>query len=81
MQCFVYRSRRKRDAYLYLAAEAEFSRLPAALMKVFGPPELALQFELTPDRKLASADAKQVLEKLQTQGYYLQMPTENDLPT
>ncbi|HEX2242624.1 MAG TPA: YcgL domain-containing protein, partial [Gammaproteobacteria bacterium] len=33
MQCFVYRSRRRRDTYLYLPAKGEFSRLPTGLMK------------------------------------------------
>jgi uncharacterized protein YcgL (UPF0745 family) len=80
MYCFVYRSRRKRDTYLYLPTKGDFSKLPAGLMKLFGQPEFALAFELTPQRKLASADARQVLEKLQAQGYYLQMPSENDLP-
>jgi uncharacterized protein YcgL (UPF0745 family) len=80
MQCFVYRSRKRRDAYLYLPAEADFSHLPAGLIEAFGPPELALTFELTPDRRLATADATQVLAQLQSRGYYLQMPAENDLP-
>jgi uncharacterized protein YcgL (UPF0745 family) len=80
MYCFVYRSRRKRDTYLYLPAKGDFSKLPAGLMKLFGQPEFALEFELTPQRRLAAADAMQVLNKLQVHGYYLQMPSENDLP-
>jgi uncharacterized protein len=80
MHCFVYRSRKKRDTYLYLPAQDEFSSLPPGLMKVFGEPDFALDFELTPQRKLAAADAKQVLKSLEAQGYYLQMPCENDLP-
>jgi uncharacterized protein len=78
MRCFVYRSRRKRGAYLYLSAKDEFSLVPAGLMKVFGRPMLVLDFELAPTRQLAAADAVQVLEKLQTQGYYLQVPSQDD---
>jgi uncharacterized protein YcgL (UPF0745 family) len=80
MQCFVYRSPRKRDTYLFLPSKDKFSQLPSGLMKVFGQPEFALEFELTPQRKLAAADAGQVIANLQAQGYYLQMATENDLP-
>jgi uncharacterized protein YcgL (UPF0745 family) len=80
MRCFVYRSRRKRDAYLYLRTKDEFSRLPVGLMAVFGQPEFALEFDLTPGRRLASVDARQVLKNLEAQGYYLQMPSENELP-
>ncbi len=78
MRCFVYRSQRKRGAYLYLSAKDEFSLVPAGLMKVFGRPMLVLDFELAPTRQLAAADAVQVLEKLQTQGYYLQVPSQDD---
>ncbi len=78
MRCFVYRSQRKRGAYLYLSAKNEFSLVPAGLMKVFGRPMLVLDFELAPTRQLAAADAVQVLEKLQTQGYYLQVPSQDD---
>lgn len=80
MHCFVYRSSRRQDTYLYLPAKDEFRRLPAGLMKVFGQPEFALDFELAARRKLAAADAGLVLETLRTQGYYLQTQSENDLP-
>lgn len=80
MHCFVYRSSRKQETYLYLPAKDDFGRLPPGLMKLFGQPEFALDFELTTRRKLAVADTLQVMEKLRTQGYYLQMPSENDLP-
>lgn len=80
MQCFVYRSPRKRDTYLYLPEADVFSQLPPGLMRVFGQPQFALEFDLTPGRRLAAADAGQVLENLRRQGYFLQMPAENKLP-
>ncbi len=80
MHCFVYRSRKKRDTYLYLPAKDDFSSLPTGLMRLFGEPVFALDFELTAQRKLAAADSKQVLKSLEIQGYYLQMACENDLP-
>ena len=80
MQCYVYRSSKKAETYLYLPQKDEFSHLPAALLTVFGKLEFALEFELTPDRKLAAADAEQVLSNLTAQGYYLQMPPENEYP-
>lgn len=79
MQCYVYRSPKKADTYLYLPNEADFSQVPAALMKVFGTPEFALVFELHPERRLAQEDPKQILSNLQSQGFHLQMPAENAL--
>ena len=80
MQCFIYRSPRKSDTYLFITQKGKFSHIPVALKKVFGTPEFAMEFELTPDRKLAAADAKEVIEFLTEQGFYLQMPTENEYP-
>jgi len=53
MQCYVYRSSRKPDTYIYLPEKDAFDDIPEALMRVFGEPEFALEFELTPDRSLA----------------------------
>ena len=80
MQCYVYKSPRKSDTYLYVPEKGEFAHIPASLMKVFGTPEFALEFELTSNRKLVAADAKEVLRFLSQQGFYLQMPTENEYP-
>jgi uncharacterized protein YcgL (UPF0745 family) len=80
MQCFVYKSLRKSDTYLFVTQKGEFSHIPSALMKVFGTPEFAMEFELTPNRKLAAANAREVIEFLSQQGFYLQMPAENEYP-
>ncbi len=80
MLCYVYRSSKKADTYLYLPQKDDFSHLPDALLSVFGKPVFALKFELTPDRKLAAADAEQVLSNLTAQGYYLQIPPVNEYP-
>ena len=80
MQCFVYRSRKKADTYLYISRQDDFSDIPNGLMRLFGNPEFALKFDLTPDRKLAAANAEDVINSLNQQGFYLQMPTENGYP-
>lgn len=74
MRCYVYRSSRKADTYLYVAAKDDFSRVPEGLLGVFGTPQFALEFELTSERRLAQEDPVQVLENLQTRGFHLQMP-------
>ncbi|APZ44351.1 YcgL domain-containing protein [Acidihalobacter ferrooxydans] len=78
MKCFVYRSERRADTYLYLPRADDFSTVPEALMRVFGKASLALEFELTPARKLAQAEPRQVMESLREQGFYLQMPPANE---
>lgn len=80
MRCYVYRSSRKQDTYVYLPKQDDFSDIPEVLMRVFGEPEYALEFDLTPDRKLAQEDPKEVLANIDERGFHLQMPAENEEP-
>ncbi len=77
MKCVIYRSARKQDTYLYIEREADFERVPEALLKLLGRLEQVLVLELTQERRLAQADAGQVRQSLQEQGYYLQMPAND----
>lgn len=74
MICQVYRSPKRDEMYLYLPADADPTELPEALLQQFGRPEPALRVQITPDRKLARADAGQVLAAIREQGFFLQMP-------
>jgi len=80
MKCFVYKSVRRADSYIYLTEKDDFDKVPEQLLHIFGKPEFALEFDLTVDRKLAVADAAQVIQNIEEQGYYLQMPSNNSLP-
>ena len=70
----VYRSSVKPDMYIFVAADEELSRVPDELMKRFGRPIEAMSIELDADAVLARADAITVLEQIQQEGFYLQMP-------
>jgi len=74
MQCYIYRSTQKPGLYIYLPRVDDFSVLPAELLKQTGALELALEIELTADRKLNREDAASVIDNLLNQGYHLQMP-------
>ena len=78
MKCSVVRSSLKDFTYIYLLAGHDFDDLPVALKRVFGEPEFVMGLELTPDRKLAYEDIKQVMQNLTEQGYHLQMPPQED---
>lgn len=74
MLCDVYKCRRRRDTYIYVRQSDGLSRVPEELLARFDPPEIALSFELTPDRKLARENAAAVLANLEEHGYHLQLP-------
>jgi len=75
-RCLVYRSGKKAETYLYLAVGTGFDDLPEPLRAAFGEPVFVMPLELTPARRLAHADAVQVIAALEAQGYYVQLPPE-----
>ncbi|MGK0171041.1 MAG: hypothetical protein ACI9W2_002770 [Gammaproteobacteria bacterium] len=72
--CWVYRGKKQPDMYLYVGAKDDFSDVPEELLARMGPLELALQFELDAQRRLARAEPTAVLSALAEHGYYLQLP-------
>ena len=70
----IFKSPKKNEAYLYTRKSQPLDELPESLLAVFGTPELVMDMLLTPEKKLARAEADKVLEALETQGFYLQMP-------
>lgn len=78
MQCAIYKSCRKQDTYLYLAARDDFSCVPEALLKLIGVPVHVMDLDLSPERKLAQEDPTEVLRNLQERGWHLQMPRQDD---
>ena len=57
MRCFVYKSLKKADTYVYLARRDDAAALPAALRATLGELDFVLEIELTAERKLAREDA------------------------
>ena len=74
MQVYVYRSRRKADTYVYLRERDGFSCLPEPLHQSLAPFDFALEFQLTPERKLAREDPQAVRRNLMSRGFHLQLP-------
>ncbi len=73
IRCYIYRSGRKADTYLYLIEKDNFSQVPKELLDVFGEAEFSFEFDLTTDRTLAKEDSSVVYDNLKTQGYHLQL--------
>ena len=78
LPCWVYKSPRKAEMYLYLAREADFDSVPPALLERFGQPMLVMQLMLHPARRLAREDPLQVMANLRVQGFHLQLPERLD---
>ena len=74
MQAYVYKSLRKADTYVYLAARDDFEIIPGSLRPSLGELAFVREVALTAERKLARGDAAQVRENLQAHGFHLQVP-------
>ncbi|MCB1605859.1 MAG: YcgL domain-containing protein [Xanthomonadales bacterium] len=74
MLCFVYRSNRRDQTYVYLARKDDFEALPDDLRERVEPLELVLEVDLHPERKLAMEDPAAVIRNLGAQGWHLQLP-------
>lgn len=72
--CYVYASRRKPGLYIYLPNEDDWSAIPEQIQQYLGATERVLELELTPERQLARASGAEVIEAMEQQGFYLQMP-------
>lgn len=60
--------------YLFVDKQDDLTRVPEALLTTFGEPKLVTILALTPDRKMAQANAAKVLSEIKEQGFYLQIP-------
>jgi uncharacterized protein YcgL (UPF0745 family) len=74
MKCIIYKCSNNADTYLYVPKENNLSHVPKALIEKLGKLEQVMELELTPERKLAKENPQAVIENLQTNGYFVQLP-------
>jgi len=77
MQCFIYKSLKKENLYLYIDKKDDFSKVPEELFNSFGKIEFVMELELTPERKLAKEEAGKVIDSLMAKGFFVQLPPIN----
>lgn len=74
MQVSAFKSPKKDELYLFVPQEDGLDKLPKELLVMFGEPKHVIDFELTPEKKLAREETSKVIEWLETKGYFMQMP-------
>ncbi|MEJ2142677.1 MAG: YcgL domain-containing protein [Gammaproteobacteria bacterium] len=78
--CAIYKCSRKEHTYIYVNEKDKFDDIPEVLLNTLGELSFVMELELYPERKLAQADAAEVIEKLNEQGFYLQLPPADYQP-
>ncbi len=74
MHCQVFRSQKKDETYLFVAADQPFEELPEDLLATFGEPVFVMALKLSSKSKLARVETQSVLESLRERGFFLQLP-------
>ncbi len=74
MQCYIYKSLKKDELYLYVTQKDDFGAIPEALLKSLGKLSFVMELELNHDRKLAREKTATVISSLENQGFFIQMP-------
>ncbi len=74
MICYIYRSPKKSETYLYVTKMDDFSSVPEQLIKMFGEPDFSMTLNLAKRTHLARENIEIVREQLSNDGYFLQMP-------
>jgi len=78
MKCVIFRCSKKDEMYLYVPYQDNdadlLKELPEGLQKLTGQLDKVMNLELSPDRKLARANAQEVIVALKEKGFYLQSP-------
>lgn len=80
MSCFVYRSVRRAETYVYLARRDDFDCLPAALRAPLGELAFVMALDLAPPRRLAREDVEVVRANLAGRGFHIQFPPPIEAP-
>jgi uncharacterized protein YcgL (UPF0745 family) len=74
IDCWVYRSGKTDELYIYLAKADDFESIPEPVRKKAGELTEVMQVELSASRKLARVDVNEVMRGLREQGFFLQLP-------
>ncbi|WP_368737542.1 YcgL domain-containing protein [Oceanospirillum sediminis] len=72
--CEVFKSPRKDEMYLYVDKMEGLKRVPEQLQEIFGTPQAVMTMVVTEEKKLARADAADIMKAIRENGFYLQMP-------
>ena len=81
MLCFVYKSLKKSNTYLFVKTKGDFTGVPPSLKEMLGKLEFVMEVNLTEREKLARLDSDQLQVHLLQSGYYLQLPPATEFHT
>lgn len=76
LRCTIFKGNRERELYVFVPWKEGAANIPDELRQRMGTLSEVMTIMIGPDRKLARADAANVLRDIRAIGYYLQLPPE-----
>lgn len=70
----IFKGQKREEMYLYVEQKNGLKSVPEDLLTTFGQTESVMVLLLTKDKELARVKAPDVLDAIENQGYFLQMP-------
>ena len=70
----IFKGNKREEMYLFVDQKEGMKSVPEDLLATFGNLESVMIFPLTDSKKMARVKASEVLESIEKQGYFLQMP-------
>ncbi len=75
---FVYKSKKKQRAYLYIREKDVFSHIPSGLLDAFGEPQFVMMFVLSKRKQLPKVDVEELSKILKEKGYFVRIDLEEE---
>lgn len=77
MQCYVYKSQKKSETYLYILERDNFAKVPEPLQTLMGDVKFVIDFDLNTKKSLAREDINLVRKNLSEKGFHLQLSDQS----
>ncbi len=78
MWCYIYRSEKKENCYLYMEHENDFSKIPEKVLSIFGKPTFVMKVLLDGKRQFVVGSSDEIEEKIKKDGFFLHMLKDDD---
>jgi len=78
LKCEIYRSNRKEGVYIFVPSAKALGALPDTLKARLEPLERVMTLDLAERKTLAATDPVSVIDGIESQGFYLQLPPGNE---
>ena len=76
MFCTIFKGNKEPELYVYVPWKTGAGNIPEELQQRMGTLREVMTLSLDPGKKLARANARNVLKDIREKGYYLQLPPD-----